>query len=227
MKYLSIVIDDVWNIRLWVDVANYADLKGFHTCFAMQTSDLTSREWKTRKIDYEFIRPFAELGHEICSHSVSHVWNLETLPDEDLDFELRASKEAMELGIGKEVKTVVYPHGFYGPRTISKALELGYTAGRAVFDGKVNGMLANADPMRIDTVNAQGGLGYINGKYDLEERLHNFINRRDYTVLLGHKSERFSFYAWKRVIDELPNIDAKVVTLSELGEIIRCSTSQS
>jgi peptidoglycan/xylan/chitin deacetylase (PgdA/CDA1 family) len=72
------------------------------------------------------IRKISDLGHEIGSHSQTHA-NLPYLSQNDLTSELRGSKKYLEDIIGKEVKSISFPHGCWNKRVWGTALELGYS----------------------------------------------------------------------------------------------------
>lgn len=72
------------------------------------------------------VRQISDLGHEIGSHSQTHA-NLPYLNQDDLTCELRDSKKELEDIIGKEVKSISFPHGCWNTRVWNTALELGYT----------------------------------------------------------------------------------------------------
>jgi peptidoglycan/xylan/chitin deacetylase (PgdA/CDA1 family) len=72
------------------------------------------------------IRQISDLGHEIGSHSKTHA-NLPYLTQNDLTCELRDSKKELEDIIGKEVKSISFPHGCWNKRVWDTALELGYS----------------------------------------------------------------------------------------------------
>lgn len=72
------------------------------------------------------IRKISDSGHEIGSHTQTHA-NLPYLNQNDLVSELRDSKKILEDIIGKEVKSISFPHGCWNKRVWSTALELGYS----------------------------------------------------------------------------------------------------
>jgi peptidoglycan/xylan/chitin deacetylase (PgdA/CDA1 family) len=71
------------------------------------------------------IRKISDSGHEIGSHTQTHA-NLPYLNQNDLVRELRDSKKNLEDIIGKEVKSISFPHGCWNKRVWETALELGY-----------------------------------------------------------------------------------------------------
>jgi peptidoglycan/xylan/chitin deacetylase (PgdA/CDA1 family) len=72
------------------------------------------------------IRKISDLGHEIGSHSQTHA-NLPYLNHNDLAHELRESKKNLEDIVGREVKSISFPHGCWNKRVWETALELGYS----------------------------------------------------------------------------------------------------
>ena len=54
-------------------------------------------------------RKVAEMGHEIASHTVTHA-NFGQTPDDKQEEELAKSKDTIEMMIGKECITMVYPY---------------------------------------------------------------------------------------------------------------------
>ena len=73
---------------------------GFHGTFNLITSWV--KDWgEWRKV--------AEMGHEIASHTVTHA-NFGQTPDDKQEEELAKSKDTIEMMIGKECITMVYPY---------------------------------------------------------------------------------------------------------------------
>ena len=73
---------------------------GFHGTFNLITSWV--KDWgEWRKV--------AEMGHEIASHTVTHA-NFGQTPDDKQEEELAKSKDTIEMLIGKECITLVYPY---------------------------------------------------------------------------------------------------------------------
>lgn len=75
-------------------------------------------EWKHLK---ELVRD----GFEIGSHGFSHI-PLTRLPQEELEFELHASKQKLEFGLGIEISSFSIPRGFFEPRIQKTAEDCGY-----------------------------------------------------------------------------------------------------
>lgn len=73
------------------------------------------------------LKRIAQLDHvDFGSHCVSHP-DLTLLSETEARNELRLSKESLEALIGREVTTLSFPYGSYGPRELGLAREAGYT----------------------------------------------------------------------------------------------------
>lgn len=73
------------------------------------------------------LREIAALGHEIGSHTHSHV-NLPYLDTHAITEELQLSKRTLEDIIGREVTSLSFPHGGWSPKIWNIAQEIGYKA---------------------------------------------------------------------------------------------------
>jgi peptidoglycan/xylan/chitin deacetylase (PgdA/CDA1 family) len=71
----------------------------------------------------------------IGSHTVSHLW-LPAMGTKELAYELQASKEILEKGIGKEVGIICYPIGAHNERVERFSKEAGYMCGVATNPGR-------------------------------------------------------------------------------------------
>jgi len=101
-------------------IARYLSALGVRATFFVITH-LREFEGKPLLSQYEeFIAELAELGHEVGSHTCTHKV-LTELPQKDLDQELRESKRYLEDVLGREVKGLAYPYGFYNIRVIRTA----------------------------------------------------------------------------------------------------------
>jgi len=84
--------------------------------------------WTERRPDFMSwaqLRELARLGHSVQSHSWSHKL-LTHLGLEDLDFELSASKEALEQKIGAPVFSISIPAGRWNRRVLEACGRAGY-----------------------------------------------------------------------------------------------------
>lgn len=71
------------------------------------------------------IKQLSLQGMIIGSHGLSHQI-LTNLMDTQIDEELRASKRAIEVNLGREIDTLSIPRGFCNDKLIQKAYEIGY-----------------------------------------------------------------------------------------------------
>jgi peptidoglycan/xylan/chitin deacetylase (PgdA/CDA1 family) len=82
------------------------------------------------------LRHMAELGVEICSHSVSHS-SLIRLNQQQAWLELSGSKDALEDALGQRVDVFVYPFGEYSEGVIRLAERAGYEGACTIDAGNV------------------------------------------------------------------------------------------
>lgn len=76
---------------------------------------------------------FYNSGHEICSHTVSHPF-LTSLPQTQLDYELRHSQQILEGIIGKPVRNFASPYGDYNTH-VNSIIDNYYQSHRTVDEG--------------------------------------------------------------------------------------------
>ena len=94
---------------------------GFTAAFFVIVGSINSPGFMT----WEQIKKMADCGMEIGSHTMTHPFPTE-LGDEELEFELRKSKEILEEKLGKRIDFLSSPTGFYN-RTMPKiAKKVGY-----------------------------------------------------------------------------------------------------
>ena len=74
---------------------------------------------------WEELRRVAADGWEVGSHTQTHP-RLTELPDEELDRELRGSREACERALGAPCHSLAYPFGDADRRVLARAAEAGY-----------------------------------------------------------------------------------------------------
>jgi peptidoglycan/xylan/chitin deacetylase (PgdA/CDA1 family) len=79
------------------------------------------------------VKAFANAGHEICSHTVTHPL-LTTMSDADLLYELQHSKQYLESLIGKPVPNFASPYGDYDAR-VNNVIDGLYGSHRTVDEG--------------------------------------------------------------------------------------------
>lgn len=78
-------------------------------------------------MDWDALRALTDRGIEIGSHTVSHA-HLPRLSDEELDRELRQSKERLEAELGRRCRFLAYPFGEDDARVRAAARTAGYEA---------------------------------------------------------------------------------------------------
>jgi peptidoglycan/xylan/chitin deacetylase (PgdA/CDA1 family) len=75
------------------------------------------------------IRYLADNGFEIGSHSVTHsLFTAEYMDENQMIFELKQSKNSLELITGKPVNSFCFPSGYYNELGLKLAKENGYTS---------------------------------------------------------------------------------------------------
>lgn len=100
--------------------------------------DRLEREWNLRRapntdcrpMSWDQLREMQSAGMEIGSHGVHHRM-LAKLSDEDLEYELRASKAALDAHLDKPIEVLSYPVGgsdAYDRRVMDAAARAGYRA---------------------------------------------------------------------------------------------------
>jgi len=82
-------------------------------------------------LTWEQIREMSAAGFEFGSHGCSHR-PLGKLSREEVERELRASKEVIEDHLGREVTSLAYPHGSFNAETKELAAQAGYRMAFAV-----------------------------------------------------------------------------------------------
>lgn len=84
-------------------------------------------EGELRGMTWSQLGDLAEAGWEIGSHTRTHP-RLTRLSDEELDRELRGSREAIEQALGRPCTSLAYPFGDVDARVAAAAAEAGYVA---------------------------------------------------------------------------------------------------
>lgn len=92
------------------------------------------------------LREWAERGHEIGSHTVTHP-HLTQLDDRQLRLELTESRNEIEDEIGRPCRYLAYPYGEHDGRVRAAAREAGYSAAFAL-----PGRLSPRDPYALPRV---------------------------------------------------------------------------
>ena len=124
------------------------------------------------------------LDIEIASHSLTHR-DLTLLSDEEIEKEIKESKEILERYFGKEVLVFVYPYGKYENRIIKNLIKNGYLLGRTTNHGKIDFFLKRwelpAKEVRKET--------------KLLEVI-SYINKNKYSILVFHRIVEKPKYIW-------------------------------
>jgi peptidoglycan/xylan/chitin deacetylase (PgdA/CDA1 family) len=84
-----------------------------------------------RTMTWDQLRELVERGVEVASHTCTHP-HLPRLDDDELDRELRASRERLEEELGRPCPYVAYPYGDTDQRVGAAARRAGYDAGFAL-----------------------------------------------------------------------------------------------
>ena len=99
-------------------------------------------------INWEQAKEFEENGISIESHTVNHI-TLSTQSNEKALFELTKSKDIIEKKLGKQVKFVAYPEGFYNKLTEKLVQEAGYRGAVTIRYGSVD---KASDPYALERI---------------------------------------------------------------------------
>ncbi|MFH1622401.1 MAG: polysaccharide deacetylase family protein [Candidatus Omnitrophota bacterium] len=124
-------------------------------------------------LNWQQIKELKDSGMIIGSHGMTHKI-LTELKDEDLDYELRASKKLLEENLGQSVNYFSIPGGLYNRKIIQKAKACGY---RAVFTSR----LYETGYFKIGRIAINGVwdlrhfIRIVNNGYSLQERILEFI----------------------------------------------------
>jgi len=119
-----------------------------------QTTLDFSPDWKKELYEFmnwEEVRQIQQKGFAIGAHTVSHPI-LSKLEPEQLERELKRSKEQIEQEAGTNIDTIAYPFGSqydYSDEVVNKARDLGFRLGFTLTERRNSEML---DPMRIHRI---------------------------------------------------------------------------
>ena len=80
------------------------------------------------------LRDLVATGHEIGSHSMTHPL-LPECTDEELDFELSASRKRLGNIIGKNIEAFCYPNGDWDDRVVAAVITAGYAMATSMGPG--------------------------------------------------------------------------------------------
>ncbi|HML34137.1 polysaccharide deacetylase family protein [Sporomusa sphaeroides] len=132
---------------------------------------------------WEQMEEWLEAGMEIGSHTLTHP-RLNRLSDENIQYELVASKEILETRLKTKVEVICYPYGDIDERVIRFAREAGYKAGLAIFD---NVSLWNQNLFAISRLGISSRLPMWEFKLKVSKLSPYFIGMR----ILERKCKRF------------------------------------
>jgi len=103
---------------------------------------------KGETLNWQQMRDMHALGMEIGSHTLTHR-PPSLLTDTELRYELEESRKVLEDGLGAPVTTISSPTGFFNPRMVSIAREVGY---QALCFGKIGLVRRTDDPLALKRI---------------------------------------------------------------------------
>jgi peptidoglycan/xylan/chitin deacetylase (PgdA/CDA1 family) len=110
-------------------------------------------------MSWDELAALADAGWEIGSHTRSHP-ALPLLSGDDLDEELRGSREDIEARLGQRCASLAYPYGYRDERVIETARRAGYTAAARTARGRFLPPSSPLDWPRIMVTRRDGGLRF-------------------------------------------------------------------
>ena len=105
--------------------------------------------------DWSALRALAGADLLFGAHTVHHR-HLMTLPDDELRFELTASRDLMAEQLGARPATLAYPYGIVDERVIGAARGAGYDAAFTLHYGLVQ---PGQDPLALPRITVPAGIG--------------------------------------------------------------------
>lgn len=139
-------------------------------------------------MNWEQIRELRDAGMIIASHGMTHRI-LTELSDEDLDYELRASKKNLEDNLCLTIDYLSIPRGFYNMKVINKAKETGY---KAIFSSNIEA----SDGFKFGRIPVKGNwdLEYfkkvLNNGFSLKDRAQGLIKNSSKKILGAKNYDR-------------------------------------
>lgn len=103
---------------------------------------------KGETLNWHQMREMHESGMEIGSHTLTHRAP-SLLTDHELRYELTESRKVLESGLGDQVKTISSPTGFFNPRMVTIAREVGY---QALCFGRIGLVKVDDDPLALKRI---------------------------------------------------------------------------
>jgi len=197
MAKCILTIDDSRNIFLWASLAEKAGELGFRVCLAVDLLGLD-------KDKIRFMKTYSDEGHEVCCHTTSHA-NLQGKNKNFISKELTSSKDILEQILGKECKTIIYPHGLYDSKVIKIAKEVGFKYGRITSARKFGKPISvkETNLMTISGINLPRDVSDRNATEAVESWVNKAINNDWLFCLYAHSRNDFSFKDWVRVFKVL------------------------
>lgn len=217
-KYVSINFDDGFYS---VYKNAYPILKKYNFPF---TLGVIAGYLKDKKIknenDYRYLtvseikEMLESLNIEIASHSLTHRY-LTKLSEDEIEREVKESKEILERIFGRKIVTFIYPYGKYDKRVINLLIKNGYLQARATGLGEINFLLKRWY-LPIKEIRKETKI----------EDILEYIDNNQYSILLFHRIVKYPKYftdysieGFETLINELNKRNIKVVTLKEMYEI--------
>lgn len=103
---------------------------GYCATFYVAPGTMRQGPYFTQFLSREEVRDLARAGHDVGSHTLTHV-DLTQVDDERLRVELAQSQAELEAITGRPVTSIAYPHGAFDGR-VTREASLHYLAGRGV-----------------------------------------------------------------------------------------------
>ena len=137
----------------------YPELKryGFTGCFFVPSAFIESagkaqHPPADEPMGWDMLQALLHDGHEVGAHSVTHR-KLTIIPDGEAEWEVRASKEALEKGLGRKVECFCYPAGAYNASIRRCVEQEGYRGACTVKPGPVR---PGDDPFELTRTEISG-----------------------------------------------------------------------
>lgn len=147
-------------------------------------------------MNWEQIRNLKDAGMIIGSHGMTHRI-LTELEDEDLDYELRESKNLLEDDLRQPVDYFSIPRGFYNKKIINKAKQFGY---KAVFTSNMedtDGFRFGRIPVKEDW-NLEYFIRVLNNGFSLKDKTEGLIKNSLKKILKVKNYDRLRTWILKK-----------------------------
>lgn len=157
-KDIVLTFDDGYKDNI-TEAATMIEAMGMKATFFVTTSYIDGRGRKAwadgnRRVymDWDDVAQLARRGFEVGSHMVDHI-DLSELKDDEIFFQLKASKEEISKRTGVEPKTFSYPYGKLDKRVAGLAKKAGYIGGCSLIEGLNTG---SVDPYLLRRTEVSG-----------------------------------------------------------------------